>query len=292
MKGFPGRELSLDPSRSKFERMYANLLGAPANGLRIRLRRVLPVTKGSYGTILDAGCGSGVFSYELAKQHPEAQVTGVELEHDLVDRANHIAKSAGLANLRFQQGDVTKLDFEEEFDLVVSVDNFEHVEDDIAAMTTLLRALRPGGRLVAHTPGYERRWILLRRRVNFDVPGHVRPGYKADELVGKLQRAGFEVQAHQYTYGAIETFTNNISYLITGADQKRKLPYAAVFPLLLAVSYLGKSSRPKWGAGVLAVARRPVAAADPATAPGATEASQNDASQNDASRDASASGVA
>jgi SAM-dependent methyltransferase len=287
MKGFPGRELSLDPSRSKFERMYANLLGAPANGLRIRLRRVLPVTKGSYGTILDAGCGSGVFSYELAKQHPEAQVTGIELEHDLVDRANHIAKSAGLANLRFQQGDVTKLDFEDEFDLVVSVDNFEHVEDDIAAMTTLLRALRPGGRLVAHTPGYERRWILLRRRVNFDVPGHVRPGYKADELVGKLQRAGFEVQAHQYTYGAIETFTNNISYLITGADQKRKLPYAAVFPLLLAVSYLGKSSRPKWGAGVLVVAKRPVAAADAAGAPDAAEASQNEAS-----RDASTSGVA
>ena len=257
MKGFPGRELSLDPGRSKFERMYANLLGAPANGLRIRLRRVLPVTKGSFGTILDAGCGSGVFSYELAKQHPEAQVTGIELEHDLVDRANQIAKSAGLTNCRFQQGDVTKLDFEEEFDLVVSVDNFEHVEDDIAAMRTLLRALRPGGRLVVHVPGYERRWILFGRRVNFDVPGHVRPGYQADQLVAKLRQAGFEVKGHQYTYGAIETFTNNISYLITGADQKRKLQYAAVFPVLLAVSYLGKSSRPRWGAGVLAAAQRP-----------------------------------
>ena len=78
MRGFPGRELSLDPGRSRFERMYANLLGAPANGLRIRLRRVLPVTEGSYQKILDAGCGSGVFSFELAKQHPEAQVAGVE----------------------------------------------------------------------------------------------------------------------------------------------------------------------------------------------------------------------
>jgi len=260
MRGFPGRELSLDPGRSKFERLYANLLGAPANGLRIRLRRVLPATEGSYRAILDAGCGSGVFSFELAKRHPEAQVTGVELEPDLVDRANEIAKRAHLANVRFQQGDVTKLDFEDAFDLVVSVDNFEHVEDDIAAMRTLRRALRPGGRLVAHVPGYERRWILLRRRVNFDVPGHVRPGYRADQLVARLQEAGFQVTAHQYTYGAIETFTNNISYLITGADQRRKLEYAAVFPVLLAVSWLGKFSRPKWGAGVLAVARRPLQA--------------------------------
>jgi SAM-dependent methyltransferase len=259
MRGFPGRELSLDPARSRFERMYARLLGAPANGLRIRLRRVLPATEGSYRAILDAGCGSGVFSFELAKQHPEATVTGVELEPDLVARANQIAKRAGLSNCSFEEGDVTKLDFSGAFDLVVSVDNFEHVEDDVAAMRTLCRALRPGGRLVAHVPGYERRWLLFGRRVNFDVPGHVRPGYRADQLVGKLREAGFEVTSHQYTYGAIETFTNNISYLITGADQRRKLQYAAVFPLLLAVSYLGKNSRPRWGAGVLAIACRPVA---------------------------------
>ena len=72
MKGFPGRELSFDPGRSKFERTYAKLLGAPANGLRIRLRRVLPSTDGTYRDILDAGCGGGVFSIELAKRHPQA----------------------------------------------------------------------------------------------------------------------------------------------------------------------------------------------------------------------------
>jgi SAM-dependent methyltransferase len=274
MKGFPGRELSFDPGRSRFERMYANLLGAPANGLRIRLRRVLPATKGSYRAILDAGCGSGVFSFELAKQHPEAQVTGVELEPDLVARANEIARRSGLKNVRFEQGDVTKLDFDGEFDLVVSVDNFEHVEDDIGAMRTLLQALRPGGRLVAHVPGYERRWILLRRRVNFDVPGHVRPGYHAEQLVTRLREAGFEVTSHQYTYGAIETFTNNISYLITGADQRRKLQYAAVFPVLLAISYLGKFSKPRWGAGVLATARRPVTAPKDASGSPAADASR------------------
>jgi SAM-dependent methyltransferase len=272
MKGFPGRELSLDPGRSKFERLYANLLGAPANGLRIRLRRVLPVTAGSYQKILDAGCGSGVFSYELAKRHPEARVTGVELEPDLVDRDNEIAKLAGLTNVVFRQGDVTKLDFDEAFDLVLSVDNFEHVEDDIGAMRTLLRALRPGGRLVAHVPGYERRWILFGRRVNFDVPGHVRPGYHADQLVTRLQEAGFQVVRHQYTYGPLETFTNNISYLITGADQRRKMQYAAVFPVLLVVSWFGKFSRPRWGAGVLAVAQRPA----PAThAPAPASAAQD-----------------
>jgi SAM-dependent methyltransferase len=257
MRGFPGRELALDPGRSRFERLYARLLGAPANGLRIRLRRVLPTADGSFGSILDAGCGTGVFSFELAKRHPDARVVGVDSEPELVARANTIAERAGLANCRFEKGDVTQLDFDAAFDLVVSVDNLEHVENDVAAMRGLLRALRPGGRLVVHVPGYERRWLLLGRRVNFDVPGHVRPGYRADELVAKLGQAGFDVTANRYTYGLLETFTNNISYLITGADQKRKGVYAAVFPLLLAVSWFGKFSRPRWGAGVLAVARRP-----------------------------------
>jgi SAM-dependent methyltransferase len=225
--------------------------------LRIRLRRVLPATDGSHRAILDAGCGSAVFTFELAKRHPEAEVLGVDTDPDLVARAQEVARLAGLTNCSFQQGDVTALGFDGAFDLVLSVDNLEHVVDDVGAMRTLLHTLRPGGRLVVHVPGYERRWILLRRRVNFDVPGHVRPGYQADELVNKLREAGFEVSAYRYTYGLLETFTNNISYLITGADQRNKLVYAAVFPLLLALSYLGQFSRPRWGAGLLAVAQRP-----------------------------------
>jgi SAM-dependent methyltransferase len=257
MRGLPGCELALDPRRSRFERAYTRLLGAPANGLRIRLRRVLPRTAGQYRSILDAGCGAGVFSFELAKRHPEAQVLGIDSDPELVAGANEIARRAGLANCRFAEGDVTKLDFDAEFDLVVSVDNLEHVEDDVTAMRGLLRALRPGGRLVAHVPGYERRWLVVGRRVNFDVPGHVRPGYTAEELAKKLTEAGFDVGDPCYTYGIIETFTNNISYLITGADRRHKGVYAAIFPLLLGLSYLGRRSRPAWGAGVLAPALRP-----------------------------------
>jgi SAM-dependent methyltransferase len=257
VRGFPGCELALDPGRGLLERLYARALGAPANGLRIRLRRVLPATDGNHRTILDAGSGSGVFSFELAKLHPRAQVLGIELDPQLVERANEIARRAGLANCRFETGDVTQLEFDSEFDLVVCVDNFEHVDDDVTAMRRLWQALRPGGTLVAHVPAYERRWLLFGRRVNFDVPGHVRPGYKIDELAEKLRAAGFEIDRQAYTYGPTETFTNNISYVITGADQRNKGLYAVVFPVLLGVSYLGKFSSPSWGAGVLTKARRP-----------------------------------
>jgi SAM-dependent methyltransferase len=193
---------------------------------------------------------------ELAKQHPDAEVLGVDMEPALVDRASDIARRAGLRNCRFEVRDVTSLPFRDEFDLVVSVDNLEHVENDVAAMQNLRAVLAPGGTLVVHVPGYYRRWLFFGRSVNFHVPGHIRPGYSPAELTRKLGQAGFEVLDHQYTYGALETVTNNISYLITGAERRNKSIYALVFPLLLGVSYFGQFSRPAEGAGVLVKARR------------------------------------
>src|SRR5258708_11000708 len=79
MRGFPGRELSLDPGRSRFERMYANLLGAPANGLRIRLRRGVPAPRGSYPAVPGARCGSRGFRLALGQRPPGAPGTRGEL---------------------------------------------------------------------------------------------------------------------------------------------------------------------------------------------------------------------
>ena len=256
MRGFPGCELSLDPDLSALERVYVRWLGVPINGLRIRLRRVLPATWGAHRRILDAGCGPGVFTMELAKRHPDAEVVGIDIEESAVEKAAEIARRAGLTNCRFEVGDVTAFGFREEFDLVLSVDNLEHIADDVAAMRNLGLALRPGGRLVVHAPGYYRRWLVYGRRVNFVVPGHVRPGYKIEELTAKLEQAGLEVLDARATYGILETFTNNISYLITRAERRNKHLYAIVFPMLLAISYLGRLSQPPWGAGVLATARR------------------------------------
>jgi len=256
-RGFPGVEQAFDPALSGLERAFVRLLGAPQNGLRIRLRHVLPETRGDYADILDAGSGPGVFSMEVAKLHPHARVLGVELEPELVERANTIASRAGIANCRFTRGDVTALGMEESFDLALTVDILEHVEEDEEAMRNLHRALRPGGRLVVHVPGYHRRWLLRGKRVNFHVPGHVRPGYHRDELVAKLERAGFQVERVRSTYGTLETFTNNLSWLITGAEKRNRHLYALAFPILLGLSWLGRGARPEWGAGLLAVARRP-----------------------------------
>ena len=54
------------------------------------------------------------------------------------------------------QMDDTRIPFEGEFDVIGAFDVIEHIEDDQAALTSMFRALKPGGDLlliVPSTPG-------------------------------------------------------------------------------------------------------------------------------------------
>ena len=115
--------------------------------------------------------------------------------------------------------------------------------------------LRPGGKLVCHVPALKRIWLFRKIETNFDVEGHVRPGYEMNELKDKLIKGGFSINTLKPTYGYLETITNNISYLITGASQKNAWFYAFIFPFLNIVAWMGRKQVPtQEGAGLLSVA--------------------------------------
>ncbi|MGB1109004.1 MAG: class I SAM-dependent methyltransferase [Gammaproteobacteria bacterium] len=258
-----GDELALTPGIGALEKAYIRLLGVPISGLRIRLRRVLPQLTGNPARVLDAGCGRGVFSFEMAKRFPGADVTGVDIDEQRLAVNREIATRAGLNNLKFRPVDLMNPgalaeEFDGRFDIVLSVDNLEHLEDDALGVALLYRAVKPGGRLILHVPGYERRWPLFRFQTNFDVPGHFRPGYRLADLRALVSQAGFQVDDAWYTFGLLENLSNNLSYAITQAEAKNKAIYALAFPLLNLIAWLGRGAKPEKGAGVLLLARKPV----------------------------------
>jgi SAM-dependent methyltransferase len=251
-----GRELVHDQSLSRLERLYIRILGVPISGLRNRARRVLPLVGTDHKKVLDAGCGQGVFTFEIARRLPDAEVVGVDVDEALIERNRRIADDCGLRNCRFEVRDVTGLDIESEYDLVLCVDLLEHIANDDEALSNMHAALKPGGRLILHVPGRWRRWILLGWRENFQIEGHKRSGYSLEEIRGKVENAGFKVLDCHYTYGWLETVTNNFSYLLTGSRMKHRFLYAILFPFLLFFSYFGRNSKPARGAGVLVFAEK------------------------------------
>jgi len=98
--------------------------------------------------VLDLGSGDGTTAIPAAEYG--AAVLGVDIAENLVAAGNARAESAGLGNLRFQQGDASNLiDLEDEsFGLVVSIFGamFAPRPDDVAR--EMVRVTRPGGRIV------------------------------------------------------------------------------------------------------------------------------------------------
>src|SRR5215468_4689112 len=75
--------------------------------------------------VLDAGCGAGYGSAELARW--AQSVAGVDLSSEAVDFAR---ENYPLPNVRFEQGSCTALPYAaESFDLVVAFEVIEHLED-------------------------------------------------------------------------------------------------------------------------------------------------------------------
>lgn len=98
--------------------------------------------------VLDLGCGDGTTAIPAAKRG--ASVLGVDIARNLVEAGNRRASEAGLANLRFQEGDASDLRdlADRSFDLVVSVFGamFAPRPQDVAK--EMVRVARPGGRIV------------------------------------------------------------------------------------------------------------------------------------------------
>ncbi|RZT36881.1 class I SAM-dependent methyltransferase [Cupriavidus agavae] len=98
--------------------------------------------------VLDLGCGDGTTALPAAKRG--AEVLGVDIASNLVAAGKRRAEEAGLANLRFQEGDACALTDlpDQTFDLALSMFGamFAPKPDDVAR--ELVRVVKPGGRIV------------------------------------------------------------------------------------------------------------------------------------------------
>ncbi len=128
--------------------------------------------------ILDAGCGSGRFMVDLTKR---GEVTGVELS----DTSVALARQRGTGEV--VAGSVLEMPFADaSFDLAVSLDVIEHLEDDIAALRELRRVVAPGGALLVTVPAYQWLWS------GHDEINHHHRRYTRRTLQSAAEQAGWK----------------------------------------------------------------------------------------------------
>ncbi|HEY4292609.1 class I SAM-dependent methyltransferase [Luteibacter sp.] len=151
--------------------------------------------------VLDAGCGTGeTLGWLSGEVGAEGGVIGIDLA------GAHVASARAMApaNALVMQADLTVLPFAPgSFDLVWSVNTFNHLRDPLAGATLAASLLRPGGRIAlgqsSLLPDMYFAWdSRLERLVNEAVRQYYRDRYQLDErdlaavrsLVGLLRAAG------------------------------------------------------------------------------------------------------
>jgi SAM-dependent methyltransferase len=135
------------------------------------------------GRYLEIGCGTGFVLSAVAAAYPNAALTGSE-----VFSAGLPYAAGRVPGAELLQMDARKIPYAEHFDVVGAFDVLEHIREDEAALRAIHCALRRGGGLVLTVPQHP--WLWSRQD---ELACHERR-YTAQELVGKLDRAGFKVR--------------------------------------------------------------------------------------------------
>ena len=104
-------------------------------------------------SVLDVGCGPGTITADLARRVAPGPVLGVDRDAAPLDEAREIA--AGLANVRFAQGDIYALEVDRgSVDVVHAHQVLQHLADPVAALVELRLVCRPGGLVAVRDVDY------------------------------------------------------------------------------------------------------------------------------------------
>jgi SAM-dependent methyltransferase len=133
-------------------------------------------------SFLEIGCGTGFVLSGLHRRFSDVHLAGSEIFTTGLDFARK-----RLPGIDLFQMDARRLPFEAEYDVIGAFDVLEHIEEDECVLASIFRACRPGGGLMLTVPQHRFLWSVMD-----DYACHKRR-YTRRELVGKVERAGFQV---------------------------------------------------------------------------------------------------
>jgi SAM-dependent methyltransferase len=168
-------------------RYFKDLAKLEAGNFWFRARnRIILWALGRYSpaltSFLEIGCGTGFVISGISKQFPGLRLFGSEyLEEGLIYARQRVPGA------EFTRMDARWIPHESELDAIGAFDVLEHIEEDVAVLQQIYKALKPCGHLYLSVPQHPCLWSAVD-----ECACHVRR-YSADELHEKVRRAGFEI---------------------------------------------------------------------------------------------------
>jgi len=169
--------------------------------VRRELRNIRSVSGDKKLSIYDAGTGYGQYSYFMAKKLKPCSIYAVDVKGKWIEDCKFFFRKQKLDNVKFGIEDLTSINHENEFDLILSVDVMEHIENDLKVFENFYKALKPDGFLLINTPSIYGGSDVHEKGNESFISEHARDGYSFKELWEKLSPRGFTPFRARYTYG-------------------------------------------------------------------------------------------
>lgn len=118
--------------------------------LLAQIGAILSLLPSKPAKILDLGCGTGWTSVMIARSG--YTVVGQDISQEAIALANKYQLSKNY-QLSFTASDYESMAYDAEFDGAVFFDCLHHAEDEVAALKSVYRCLKPGGIVVISEPG-------------------------------------------------------------------------------------------------------------------------------------------
>jgi SAM-dependent methyltransferase len=210
--------------------------------------------------ILDAGAGFGQYTWRMASMNRGWKISAIDIKEEQVADCNRFFSQAGLSDrVLYSTGDLTSFYGPPRYDLILSVDVMEHIEEDTKVFQIFFDTLKPGGILLISTPSDKGGSDVHDAGDSSFIDEHVRDGYNIDAITQTLGQIGFSSVKASYTYGCPGSISWRLSMkypiklLNTSALFWVILPfyYILVMPFALLLNLLDVNIKHKSGTGLI-----------------------------------------
>jgi len=228
------------------------------------LRRIVRQFPGD-ASILDAGSGFGQYTWYMCKINRHWHINAIDINSEEIEECSRFFEKTGLSGrVTFQTVDLTTLEELNKYNIIMSVDVMEHIEEDVKVLMNFYNSLKDNGILLLSTPSDKGGSDVHNVGEESFIDEHVREGYSIEDITGKLSLAGFKDIDARYTYGRPGDISwrlsmkypvkmLNLSYLFFIL-----LPfyYIVFFPVSVILNVIDVSLTHKTGTGLLVTARK------------------------------------
>jgi len=258
-----GRVFNLHPYLRAFFYSLLDLLLLRSWHIRHELRK-WQKEAAENAKILDAGSGFGQYDWRLARMGNHFNITGIDVKQEQVEDCNNYFKRMNMnSRVQFRREQLETFNETERYDLVLSVDVMEHIEEDEKVMRNLYLSLKKGGTLLISTPSDQGGSDIHHHDHHEGATGfideHVRDGYNINDIREKLLKAGFSKVDTRYSYGKSGNIAWKLSmkYPILALNTTKLffifLPvyYAITYPFAYILNHIDIRSNHKTGTGLI-----------------------------------------